>query len=47
MNIELSKISSWLAINKVTLDINKCNVMVYNIHSDSTLNVEINGSDIE
>ena len=28
MNIELSKLSSWLAINKLTLNVNKCNGMV-------------------
>ena len=30
MNTELNKISSWLAINKLTLNVNKCNFMVYN-----------------
>ena len=50
MNTELSKISSWLVINKLTLNVNKCNLMVYNIrniHSDTTFNIEINGSAIE
>ena len=50
MNTELSKIYSWLFINKLTLNVNKCNCMVYNIrniHSDSIFNIEINGSTIE
>ena len=50
MNTELSKISSWLAINKLTLNVNKCNFIIYNIHnihSGSTFNIEINGSTIE
>ena len=50
MNIELSKLSSWLAIKKVTIYVNKYNIMVYNIyniHYSYTLNIEINCSAIE
>ena len=50
MNTKLSIISSWLSINKLTLNVNKYNCMVYNIrniHSGNTFNIGINGSTIE
>ena len=45
MNSELKKLSSWLAINKLTLNIDKCIYILFNvrnIHSRNTLPIFLN-----
>ena len=45
MNSELKKLSSWLAINKLTLNIDKCIYILFNvrnIHSSNTLPIFLN-----
>ena len=45
MNSELNKLSYWLTINKLTLNIDKCIYIicnVRNIHSSNTLTIVLN-----
>ena len=45
MNSEFKKLSSWLAINKLTLNIDKCIYILFNIrniHSSNTLPIFLN-----
>ena len=52
INCEISKVMDWLTVNKLALNVNKTNFMVFHYHQ-RTLgeadipNLKINGSDIE
>ena len=48
LNTELQKLNAWLNLNKLSLNLQKTNYIIFSINdSDSTIQININGSNIE